>query len=266
MMRTKLLLVFLGLLVGMMAIAGPAAAGVNQGDPGKVLRVDNASVWCKDPVPGTKIEGDLTTTIKFRAAHPIALVTVKSGKDARVVSYSFDTYHGTITLSKDVSNYVVWTCPGFDKKNSPPAKTTDPPKTGPDEPSGTVNQGDPGKVLRVDNASVWCKDPVPGTKIEGDLTTTIKFRAAHPIALVTVKSGKDARVVSYSFDTYHGTITLSKDVSNYVVWTCPGFDKKNSPPANQDRRPHQDDRWGQEVHAKRVSLPSARCESWCAAS
>jgi hypothetical protein len=38
---------------------------------------------------------------------------------------------------------------------------------------------------------------------------------------VTVKSGKGAVVVSGQFDTSSGQITLSKDVSNYVVWTCP---------------------------------------------
>jgi hypothetical protein len=129
MMRTKLLLVFLGIVTGMMALAGPAAAGVNQGDADKVLRVDNSGVWCKDPVPGSKVEGHLTTTIQFHAAGPIAFVTVKSGKDAKLVSYRFDTFWGSITLSKDVSNYVVWTCPGFGKKDTPPPTKTDPPKT-----------------------------------------------------------------------------------------------------------------------------------------
>jgi hypothetical protein len=36
-----------------------------------------------------------------------------------------------------------------------------------------------------------------------------------------VKSGKNAEVVFAEFDTFEGTIKLSKDVSNKVVWTCP---------------------------------------------
>ena len=36
-----------------------------------------------------------------------------------------------------------------------------------------------------------------------------------------MKSGKNAEVVFAEFDTFKGKIKLSKDVSNYVVWTCP---------------------------------------------
>ena len=60
-----------------------------------------------------------------------------------------------------------------------------------------------------------------GPKVEGNLGTTISFSAAAPIDFVTVKSGQGAVVVSAQFDTTSGQITLSKDVSNYVVWTCP---------------------------------------------
>ena len=86
---------------------------------------------------------------------------------------------------------------------------------------GVANQGDPDKVLTVDNPNVSCASPVAGPKVEGNLGTTISFSAAAPIDFVTVKSGQGAVVVSATFDTTSGQITLSKDVSNYVVWTCP---------------------------------------------
>ena len=92
--------------------AGPAVAGApNQGDPSKVLKVDNPCVWCKYPTPGKKVEGNFGRTIYVSSSNPIDFVTVKSGEGATVVSSSFDTYKGKIKLSKDVSNYVVWTCP-----------------------------------------------------------------------------------------------------------------------------------------------------------
>ena len=73
----------------------------------------------------------------------------------------------------------------------------------------------------MDNKKVWSKYPTPGKKVEGNFGRTIKVSSYHPIDLVTVKSGEGAYVVSSWFDTYKGKITLSKDVSNYVVWTCP---------------------------------------------
>jgi hypothetical protein len=56
------------------------------------------------------------------------------------------------------------------------------------------------------------------------LGRTISVRASQAIDSVTVKSGKNASVVEASFDEYSGTITLSKDVSNYVVWVCDSND------------------------------------------
>jgi len=102
------------LVIAVVVLAGLSVSGLavaNQGDPDKVLTVDNPNVSCASPVAGPKVEGNLGTTISFSAAAPIDFVTVKSGKGAVVVSAQFDTTSGQITLSKDVSNYVVWTCP-----------------------------------------------------------------------------------------------------------------------------------------------------------
>ena len=93
--------------------SGPASAGVpNQGNPAYVLKVDNPNVDCSCPTAGKKIEGgNLGRTLYLSSNSPIDFVTIKSGTGAYVVSASFDTYKGKIKLSKDVSNYVVWTCP-----------------------------------------------------------------------------------------------------------------------------------------------------------
>jgi hypothetical protein len=102
------------LVIAVVVLAGLSVSGLalaNQGDPDKVLTVDNPNVSCASPVAGPKVEGNLGTTISFSAGAPIDFVTVKSGQGAVVVSATFDTTSGTITLSKDVSNYVVWTCP-----------------------------------------------------------------------------------------------------------------------------------------------------------
>jgi hypothetical protein len=112
-MSTRLIAFSVGLLLALAMIAGPASASVeapNQGDPDKVIRVNNQNVQCNNPQPQQKREGDFGQTINFRANHPIDFVTVKSGQGAFVVSKSFDTFQGQITLSKDVSNFVVWVC------------------------------------------------------------------------------------------------------------------------------------------------------------
>ena len=112
-MRSRLITVILGVLVTLAVVAAPAAAGgaPNQGDPDKVLKVDNPNVWCDYPVPGKKVEGDFGRTISVYSSNPIDFVTVKSGQGAYVVFATFDKFWGKIKLSKDVSNYVVWTCP-----------------------------------------------------------------------------------------------------------------------------------------------------------
>jgi hypothetical protein len=102
------------MLVAMLPSA--AVAHVNQGDPSKVLLVNKVYVDCgPDAVPGKKIEGDLGSKITFKSVNPIDYVTVKSGKKAKVEWSAFwyenGKFWGTIQLNKDVSNYVVWTCP-----------------------------------------------------------------------------------------------------------------------------------------------------------
>jgi uncharacterized repeat protein (TIGR01451 family) len=89
------------------------------------------------------------------------------------------------------------------------------------------NQGDPDKVLTVESGYACAGSLVAGAKIEGGLGRTVEFSAATPIVQVTLKSGNDATVVSSSFaaDYRSGSVTLSKDVSNYIVWTC------SAPPA-----------------------------------
>ena len=98
----------------------PQASAPNQGDGGKVLTVNNPNVpgsadvgpcKCENPQPLTKVEGGLGRTITISASRPIDFVTIKSGDGARLVSASWQIYSGTITLSKDVSNYVIWVCP-----------------------------------------------------------------------------------------------------------------------------------------------------------
>ena len=101
-------------LVAFVLAAGTVAAWApNQGDPSKVLKVDNPHVSCQSPVPGKKVEGNFGRYIEVYANAPIDFVTVKSGQGASVVYASFQYKSGKIKLSKDVSNYVVWTCPKY---------------------------------------------------------------------------------------------------------------------------------------------------------
>jgi hypothetical protein len=113
-MKKKITAVALGTLF-LAASAGSASATVapNQGDTDKIDYAVNLPVFTKcasDPVPLDKVEGDFGTKIYVSADKPIAKVTIKSGKDAYVVSQTFGEKWGKIELSKDVSNYVVWVC------------------------------------------------------------------------------------------------------------------------------------------------------------
>lgn len=96
--------------------------------------------------------------------------------------------------------------------------------------ASTPNQGNSSMVFKVDNPNVpgsvntgpcKCENPQPLTKVEGNLGKTIYVSASKPIDFVTIKSGTGARLVSASWQIYNGTIMISKDVSNYVVWVCP---------------------------------------------
>src|ERR671913_1084308 len=85
----RLLVVALVVLTGL-SVSGLALA--NQGDPDKVLTVDNPNVSCASPVAGPKVQGNLGTTISFSAGAPIDFLTVKSGEGAVVVSAEVDTH------------------------------------------------------------------------------------------------------------------------------------------------------------------------------
>lgn len=90
--------------------------------------------------------------------------------------------------------------------------------------SGPPNQGDADKVLTVSSGYVCTGTITWSDKVEGGLGTTISVSAATPIVKVTIKSGEKAVLVSatWAADYRSGTITISQDVSNYVVWTCTG--------------------------------------------
>ena len=118
-MRIRVMALILGSVVALAttapAIAGRADGGPNQGDPRKVFIVHNPNVFCEDPVPGEKIEGGLGQIVEVSSSDPIDFVTVKSGKNAYLVWKKFGITWGKFKISKDVSNYVVWTCPdGYD--------------------------------------------------------------------------------------------------------------------------------------------------------
>src|SRR5215210_309857 len=185
----------------------------NQGEASKVLTVTGASC-ATTLVAGAKVEGGLGTTVRLSSSLPIVKVTLKSGNGAAVVASSFsaDFKSATITLSKDVSNYVVWTCGAAGTQT--PVQTHTPTASVP-------NQGEASKVLTVTGASC-VTTLVAGAKVEGGLGTTVRLSSSLPIVKVTLKSGEGATVVASSFsaDFKTATITLSKDISNYVVWTC----------------------------------------------
>jgi hypothetical protein len=114
------------LLVALVTLSYTGLALADQ-DPSKVLTVDNPNVSCESPVAGPKVEGELGQTIIVSAEDPIDFVKVKSGVGAVVVSAQFDTNQGQITLSKDVSSYVVWTCPPTTTTPPPTVTATSPP-------------------------------------------------------------------------------------------------------------------------------------------
>jgi hypothetical protein len=100
-----------GSLAALLVAAPAAAAAPNQGDASKVITADNPLVSC-DAVPTKKVENVKGRTLHLSSEIPIDYVTIKSGQNAKVVSTDFDSaLSGTVKLSKDVSNYVVWVCP-----------------------------------------------------------------------------------------------------------------------------------------------------------
>jgi hypothetical protein len=100
------------LLVGLATLGFTGLAGADQVGPNPtVLVVDNPNVSCQWPVPSSSDAGQLGQTITVSAEDPIDFVLVKSVPNAEVMSAQFDTTQAQITLSENITNYVVWTCP-----------------------------------------------------------------------------------------------------------------------------------------------------------
>ena len=119
------------LLVGLATLGFVGFAHADEPAPLRmVLLVDNPNVSCESPVPGPHDLGQQGQTITVSAEDPIDFVTVKSSPDAEVVSAQFDTFEGQITLSKNITAYVVWTCPPT-TTTSPTSTTEAPPSTTP---------------------------------------------------------------------------------------------------------------------------------------
>src|SRR5215218_7593176 len=159
-------------VIAVVVLAGLSISGLalaNQGDPAKVLTVDNPNVSCASPVAGPKVEGNLGTTISFSAEAPIDFVTVKSGKGAVVVSATFDTTSGTNTLFKDVSNYVIWTCP--------PATTT----------SGATSSTGATTTTVKPTSTTGATTTSGATSTSGATTTTVKPTTTTGATTTTVK-------------------------------------------------------------------------------
>jgi hypothetical protein len=113
------------LLVGLATFYFTGLAQADQIGPNPTVQlVDNPNVSCESPVPSVPVVGQLGDTLTVSAEDPIDFVLVKSTPDAEVVSTQFDVSQGqvTLTLSKDVTSYVVFTCPA--------TTTTSPTSTG----------------------------------------------------------------------------------------------------------------------------------------
>jgi len=125
------------LLVGLATLGFVGLARADQvGSLRLVLLVDNPNVSCESPVPGAEDIGQLGQTITVSAEDPIDFVTVKSTPDAEVVSAQFDTFQGQITLSDNITGYVVWTCPP--PTTTPPTTTTEAPTSTTSSPTSTI--------------------------------------------------------------------------------------------------------------------------------
>jgi hypothetical protein len=99
------------LLVGLATLGLTGLASAAQIGPNPTVQlVDNPSVSCESPVPSVPVVGQLGETITVSAEDPIDFVLVKSAPNAEVTA-QFDTTSGQITLTKNITSYVVWTCP-----------------------------------------------------------------------------------------------------------------------------------------------------------
>jgi hypothetical protein len=133
----KVFLLGVVLLVGLGTLGFVGLAHADQPGPLRiVLLVDNPNVSCESPVPGSLEIGQQGQTITVSAEDPIDFVTVKSSPDAEVVSAQFDTLQGQITLSKNITGYVVWTCPA--PTTTSPTSTTEAPPSTTSSPTSTI--------------------------------------------------------------------------------------------------------------------------------
>jgi len=127
-MKKRLLMGVLATSLAAAMLPGAVVAGSapNQGNPAMVLTVDNPAVACgDDAVAGTKVEGGLGRIVDILSDAAIDKVTIKSGRraDDRGAWFSDDGLHAWVELSKDVSNYVVWSCPPDDEQDPPQQDT-----------------------------------------------------------------------------------------------------------------------------------------------
>jgi hypothetical protein len=98
------------LLVGLATLGLTGLASAAQIGPNPTVQlVDNPSVSCESPVPSVPVVGQLGETITVSAEDPIDFVLVKTAPGAEVVTADFVA--GQITLTENITSYVVWTCP-----------------------------------------------------------------------------------------------------------------------------------------------------------
>jgi hypothetical protein len=188
-MRRVLITLGLGALAAIGLATGLATAGLaetdppNQGEADKVLTVESGYTCSGTMVAGEKVEGDsLGPTITVTATSPIVQVTIKSGSEAAVVTatWSTDFLTGTITISKDVSNYVVWTCSATttttdttDTTDTTPTDTTPtdttPTDTTPTTPTDTTPMDT--TPTTTDTTPTTTTDTTPATTTETTPTT-----------------------------------------------------------------------------------------------
>ena len=102
------------LLVGLATLGLTGLAGADQIGPNPTVQlVDNPNVSCESPVPSAADAGQLGDTITVSADEPIDFVLVKSAPNAEVMDVQFNASQteGQITLTENITSYVVWTCP-----------------------------------------------------------------------------------------------------------------------------------------------------------
>jgi hypothetical protein len=98
------------LLVGLATLGLTGLASADQIGPNPTVQlVDNPTVSCESPVPSAIDAGRLGDTLTVSTEDPIDFVLVKTAPGAEVVTADFVA--GQITLTENITSYVVWTCP-----------------------------------------------------------------------------------------------------------------------------------------------------------